>query len=69
MKLTTLKFFRRKRDLTQVQMADRLGVSLSLYEKVEGGRIRISKKFVRKFKETFPYIDAERVLFPENLRK
>lgn len=65
MKLTTLKLFRRKRDLSQVQMADRLGVSLSLYEKVESGKMRPSKKFIRKFEIAFPHADAVKILFSD----
>ena len=69
MKLTTLKLFRRKRELTQRQMAKRIGVSYSLYEKVERGRMRPGKWFVQGFKEAFPHADVDKVLFPEKLSK
>lgn len=67
MKLTALKLFRRKRELTQRQMADRIKVSYSLYEKVERGKMRPSKWFVQGFKEAFPYVDADKILFPGEL--
>lgn len=65
MKLTTLKLFRRKWELTQRQMADRIGVSYSLYEKVERGKMRLGKWFVRGFKEAFPHADVKKILFPD----
>lgn len=69
MKLTTLKLFRRRQELTQSQMAKRIGVSYSLYEKVERGKMRPGKWFVRGFKEAFPNVDAEKILFPDAPKK
>lgn len=65
MKLTTLKLFRRKWELTQRQMAKRIGVSYSLYEKVERGRMRPSKWFVLGLKKAFPHADVDEILFPD----
>lgn len=40
-----LKIFRVKQNLTQKEMADKTGVSLSTYNLIENGRIRGSQEF------------------------
>ncbi|MBC8581209.1 helix-turn-helix domain-containing protein [Zhenhengia yiwuensis] len=49
-----LKNFRYKQNLTISQMAIELGVSKSLYEKVEYGDRNPSANFIKKFKDRFP---------------
>ena len=45
MKRQALKVFRVTHNLTQQQMADKLGVSLSTYNFIESGKRRGSQKF------------------------
>ena len=58
-----LKEFRREKALTKQQMADKLGYTLSLYEKVEDGRAGVSAKFMHKFKRVFPDASIDSIFF------
>lgn len=48
-----LKVFRVKHNLTQQQLADQLGVSLSTYNLIEAGKRRGSEVFWLKLQTTF----------------
>lgn len=48
-----LKVFRVKHNLTQQQLADQLGVSVSTYNLVEGGNRRGSIEFWTKLQQQF----------------
>jgi len=56
--------FRKKNGLTKTEMAERIGVSLSLYEKVEYSDRYPSRLFLSKFKEAFPKYDMN-IFFKE----
>jgi DNA-binding XRE family transcriptional regulator len=53
MKRQTLKVFRVTHDLTQKQLADKLGVSVSSYNLIENGARRGSQKFWLKLQHEF----------------
>lgn len=55
--MSWLKQLRESRQLTMLEMANKIGVSKSLYEKIEYGDRTPSANFVKKFKETFPQED------------
>lgn len=46
--------FRKERGYTRNEMAELLGVSVSLYDKVEYGDRMPSRNFLSKFKKAFP---------------
>lgn len=52
--MNCLKKFREDMGYTQQEMANILGVSRSLYEKVEYSDRKPSRSFLSKFKEKFP---------------
>lgn len=52
-----LKDFRAKHGYSREQMAQKLGISLSLYNKVEFDARTPSKNFLDRFKKTFPDFD------------
>ncbi|HDR7965391.1 helix-turn-helix domain-containing protein [Bacillus pacificus] len=58
-----LKVFRQEIKLTQQQMANSIGVSLSMYEKVERGSIKASRNFIDAFKHKYPHIDISYIFF------
>ncbi len=53
-----LKKFRLNRNYTTLQMAEKIGVSKSLYEKVELGIRKPSREFTSKLKKEFPEFDV-----------
>jgi transcriptional regulator with XRE-family HTH domain len=53
-----LKDFRELTGMSPELFAKDLGVSLSLYEKIEYGYITPSKSFIKKFKTKYPIIDT-----------
>lgn len=61
-----LKKFRLEHGLSQSEMADRLHISKSFYEKVEYGDRHISRAFLQSFKKAFPTYDMN-IFFDENL--
>ena len=61
-----LKEFRRKQKMTQEGMAKKIGVTLSMYEKVERGSINASAAFMRRLKKSFPDIDINFIFFEAN---
>ena len=50
--------FRTYKNLSQFQMAKKMGVSLSFYSKVELGIRNPSRNFICKLKTAFPEFDA-----------
>ena len=56
---TQLKEFRKETKLTQREMAVALGVSLSMYEKIERGTIKASRNFLDALKGKYPHIDID----------
>lgn len=53
-----LKAFRLSLNLTMAEFANKIGVSKSLYEKVELGFRKPSRNFIEKTKKTFPQLDT-----------
>ncbi|WP_218672704.1 helix-turn-helix domain-containing protein [Oceanobacillus timonensis] len=51
--LNHLKAFRKIHKLSQKDIADKVGVSVSFYSKIEGGFKYPSYQFLKKLKETF----------------
>lgn len=63
--MENLKSFRKSKNLTQKKMAAKLGFTLSMYEKVEGGRTRASSKFMERVKEAFPDANIDKIFFED----
>lgn len=61
--LEHLKQLRRENNLSQKEMAEVIGVSLSMYEKVERGNIKASRNFMEALKNTYPHIDIDFIFF------
>lgn len=61
-----LKEFRKSLGLTAAKMAEKLGITLSMYEKVEGGRAGASAAFMRRFKESFSDVIIDDIFFSPN---
>ena len=61
-----LREFRKEKRISQVQMAAVLGVTLSLYEKVEAGRAGASAAFMKRFKNAFPDVMIDDIFFANN---
>ena len=62
-KLLQLKQFRKEKKLTQQEMAKLIGVSLSMYEKVERGYIKASRNFMVALKTKYPQIEIDKIFF------
>lgn len=58
-----LKEFRKKKELSQEAMAKKIGITLSMYEKVEQGRAGASAAFMRRFKRAFPESSIDCIFF------
>lgn len=56
--MEALKKFRQSIGLTITEMAEKLEVSKSLYEKVETGHRMPSRKFIQKTKKAYPQFDT-----------
>lgn len=52
-----LKRFRLSLGLTSLEMSVKLGISYSLYDKIERGERNASNAFLRKFSKIFPSYD------------
>lgn len=52
-----LSELRKRENLNSLEMAKRIGISESLYTKVESGRREPSRFFMKKLKEKFPEVD------------
>lgn len=53
-----LRSFRESLNLSPAQFAEKLGISKSLYEKVEGGFRPASRNFVERLKTRYPQFDT-----------
>ena len=49
--------FRKEKELTLQEMADKIGISKSMYEKIEYGDAKPSLKTMKKMKEVFNDLD------------
>lgn len=58
-----MRDFRQKKNLSMLEMSKKIGVSLSLYEKVELEQRTPSFKFINKFKKAFPEADTNSMFF------
>ena len=61
-----LKEFRKNLGLSQEAMARKMGITLSMYEKVETGRAGASAAFMRKFKKLFPSESIDSIFFADD---
>lgn len=61
--MNRLRAFRKEKGLSQDKMAKELNISLSMYEKVEGGRAGASAAFMKRLKERFPDANIEYIFF------
>lgn len=59
----TLRDFRKQLNKTQFEMSETLGISFSMYRKVETGIRNPSYNFIKKFKKTFPDVDVNKIFF------
>lgn len=60
-----LKQFRNGLGISQELMARKLGITLSMYEKVETGRAGASAAFMKRFKKAFPEVIIDSIFFAE----
>lgn len=56
-----LKKFRTSKRYTMLEFAELIGVSLSLYSKVETGQRKPSRQFVEKLKKKFPSFNTNKL--------
>ena len=61
-----LKEFRTQKGLSQEKMASELGVSLSMYAKVEQGTAKAGRHFMEKIKRTYPEASIDHIFFTMN---
>lgn len=54
----TLKEYRLSKNKTQQQMADKVKITKSMYEKLEYNQAKPSAETMRKFKKEFPDFDV-----------
>lgn len=58
-----LKKMRKELNLTQKSMARSIGVSLSMYEKVERGHKKASRNFMESIKRVYPEVIIDNIFF------
>lgn len=63
--MNSLRSFRKSLNLTLKEFAKNIGVSTSLYSKVEQGVRKPSRRFTEKLKETYPQFDIN-ILYEKN---
>lgn len=63
-----LKKIREELGLSMDEMAEKLDMSTSMYEKIEYGYRSPSRQFISKMKEKFPYIDTN-IFFEKQVHK
>ena len=61
-----LKEFRKEQGLSQESMAQKIGITLSMYEKVEQGRAGASAAFMKRLKNAFPNASIDSIFFTQN---
>ncbi len=64
--MSRLREFRKEKGLSQEKMAKILDITLSMYEKVEGGRAGASAAFMRRLKKAFPEVNIDSLFFAVN---
>ena len=64
-----LKAFRTSLNMRQKDIADKLGVSTSLYRDVENGRVNPTYNFLKKLAKAFPDINLNKLIFDTNIFK
>lgn len=57
-KVDSLKNIRKEMNLTQLEMANKLEISVSYYSKIENGSKMPSYNFIKRFSDEFPSLDA-----------
>ena len=57
--MDSLKQLRSDLNLSQEKMAQKIGVTLSYYQKIEQGNVMAAAGFIRKFKKAFPHVSTE----------
>ena len=67
--MNSLVDFRNSKDLTQKQMAEKLGTTLTFYSKIEVGKRNPSYNFLAKFKSTFEDANIDRLFFEDELHE
>lgn len=66
MKNYNLILFRKEQNLSATDMAERVGISESYYEKIEYGDRSPSYNVLIKFKRAFPESDIEQIFLSQN---
>jgi putative transcriptional regulator len=61
--MNELILFRKSKALTQIQMSEVLGVSVSYYSKIESGNKKAGRNFIEKFKAVFSEASIEKIFF------
>lgn len=56
--MEALKNFRSSLNLTAQEFADEIGISKSLYDKLEAGARKPSREFLTKLKKKYPQFDV-----------
>ena len=64
--MSRLKSFRKEKGISQESMARKMGVTLSLYEKVENNRAGASAAFMKKLKLLYPDANIDFIFFDTN---
>lgn len=64
-----LSRFRLTSGLTLKEMADKVGISKSYYEKIEAGIRNPSFNFIEKFKSKFKDVDADSLFFTQEIHE
>lgn len=61
-----LREFRTQKGLSQEKMAIELGVSLSMYAKVEQGAAKAGRAFMERIKKHYPEANIDKIFFATN---
>lgn len=64
--MNNLRELRKENGYSQEQMAAELGVSLSMYQKVEQGNAKAGRNFMEKIKQRFPEASIDYIFFATN---
>lgn len=64
--MNNLREFRKQKGMSQEKMAAELGVSLSMYSKVEQGNAKAGRAFMEKIKQRFPEASIDNIFFASN---
>lgn len=61
-----LREFRTQKGISQEKMAIKLGVSLSMYAKVEQGAAKAGRAFMERIKNCYPEASIDHIFFDTN---